>query len=81
VGAQISVCAPLEIAGQPSAWAGVGCSNEASNQARTLSLNGCKGDVGLDLCRVANPPILRSWIGGSKARSRAVWLGELRVAP
>ena len=35
VGAQISVFAPEAIAGQPSVWAGVGASNEASNQRRT----------------------------------------------
>ena len=35
VGAQISVLAPLEIASQPPAWAGVGPSKEASNQRRT----------------------------------------------
>ncbi len=35
VGAQIRVCSPEAIAGQPCACAGVGASKEASNQRRT----------------------------------------------
>ena len=35
VGAQISVIAPDANYGQPFAWAGVGASNEASNQRLT----------------------------------------------
>ena len=35
VGAQIRVCSPEAIAGQPAAWAGVGASNDSSNQRRT----------------------------------------------
>ena len=43
VGAQISALAPLEIASQPPAWAGVGPSKEASNQRLTGALNGASG--------------------------------------
>lgn len=61
VGAQISVCSPLEIASQPPACAGVGPSKEASNQRRTGGLNGASGsDLLLVFASVANPPILRS---------------------
>ena len=35
VGAAISVCSPREMAGQPAAWASVGCSNREANQAAT----------------------------------------------
>src|SRR6186713_2049225 len=44
VGAQIRVCAPDAIAGQPEAWAGVGASNDASNQRRTGFEKGSRGD-------------------------------------
>jgi hypothetical protein len=43
VGAQISVCAPPAIAGQPSAWAAVGASNEALNQSRVAALKAASG--------------------------------------
>ena len=43
VGAQISVCAPEAIAGQPAACAGVGASNEASNHLRTGLGEGLQG--------------------------------------
>ena len=43
VGAQISVWAPLEIAFQPPAWAGVGPSKDPSNQRRTGALKGASG--------------------------------------
>ena len=43
VGAWISVCRPWLIAAQPAAWAGVGASNVASNQARTAGPNGARG--------------------------------------
>ena len=60
VGAQIRVLAPLEIASQPPAWAGVGPSKEASNQRRTGSLKGASGsDSALCFASVLNPPILR----------------------
>ena len=36
---------PAEIAAQPSAWACVGASNVASNQARTAGLNGASGSA------------------------------------
>ncbi len=42
VGAQISVLSPEAIAGQPLSWAGVGASNDASNQRLTGAENGCK---------------------------------------
>ena len=45
VGAQISVLAPVAIAGQPAACAGVGPSKERSNQARVRSLNAARGSV------------------------------------
>ena len=54
VGAQISVFAPDEIAGQPRAWAGVGSANDASNQPRTGSEKGARGDFALCFRAVAN---------------------------
>ena len=39
VGAQIRVCSPAAIGGQPSIWAGVGAGNDAANQARTAGEN------------------------------------------
>ena len=60
VGAQISVLAPLEIASQPPAWAGVGPSKEASNQRLTGALNGASGsDPAVGFASAVNPPILR----------------------
>ena len=35
VGAQMSVCWPPVMAGQPCTWAGVGAGNDVANQART----------------------------------------------
>ena len=52
VGAQISVLAPLEIASQPPACAGVGPSKEASNQRRTGALKGASG---------SDPALLSAW--------------------
>src|SRR5882672_4757944 len=43
VGAWMSVWWPPAIAAQPSAWAFVGPSNVASNQARTGALNSASG--------------------------------------
>ncbi len=43
VGAQIRTCSPRWIAGQPSAWAGVGWPNAWANQRRVGSLNGRVG--------------------------------------
>src|SRR3954452_20604894 len=67
VGAQISVWAPLEIASQPPAWAGVGPSKEASNQRRVAAENGASGSFFVvAFALVANPPILRrpkGWSG------------------
>jgi len=61
VGAQISVLAPLEIAFQPLACAGVGPSKEDSNQRLTGALKGSSGSgFALALRSAANPPILRS---------------------
>ena len=60
VGAQISALSPPEIAFQPSAWAGVGASKDASNQRLTLGLNGASGSGSAPLFSlVPNPPILR----------------------
>ena len=68
VGAQISVLAPLEIASQPPAWAGVGPSKEASNQRLTGALNGASGsDSAVVFASVANPPILRGASGSLRA--------------
>ena len=39
VGAQISVCAPAAIGGQPWIWAGVGSGKDAPNHARTAGEN------------------------------------------
>ena len=64
VGAQISVLAPAAIFGQPCAWAGVGAANEASNQRRTGSENGSRGDSAVGFARVANPPMLRRVAAG-----------------
>ena len=54
VGAQISVCAPEAIAGQPAAWAGVGASNDASNHLRTGSEKGSRGDSWVADVLIAN---------------------------
>jgi hypothetical protein len=51
--------APLEIAGQPPAWAGVGASKDFSNHPRTGAENGASGSFALAFCLLANPPILR----------------------
>ena len=60
VGAQISVLAPEAIFGQPSACAGVGASNEASNQRLTGSLNGANGvDLPVSCRHGAQPSDLR----------------------
>lgn len=60
VGAQMRALSPPEIAFQPFAWAGVGASKEASNQALTLGLKGASGSESTVLfASVANPPILR----------------------
>jgi len=61
---QINVLAPLEIAGQPPAWAGVGASNEASNHLRTGAENGASASFALVFRSEANRLILRSWLGG-----------------
>src|SRR5215211_343219 len=58
-GVVIRVFAPAAILGHPSACAGVGASNEASNQRRTVSENGIRGNSAVVLASVANPPILR----------------------
>src|SRR3954465_13096555 len=50
VGAQISVLAPLDIASQPPAWAGVGPSKDASNHRLTGALKGARGS-GVWACR------------------------------
>lgn len=60
VGAQISVLAPAAIRGQPAACAGVGPSNERSNQSRVTGLNAASGsDSRLVFAATAKPPILR----------------------
>ena len=60
VGAQISVLAPEAIFGQPCAWAGVGASNDASNQRRVRSLKAANGsDFTLDFGIGLNRLILR----------------------
>src|SRR6266511_2601379 len=59
VGAQISVFAPAVINGQPIACAGVGASNEASNQRLTGAEHGVRADAAVAFAWVANPPILR----------------------
>ena len=59
VGAQISVLAPATIDGQPIAWAGVGASNDDSNQRLTGSLKAASGvDFAVSGCTALNPPIL-----------------------
>jgi hypothetical protein len=45
VGAWMSVCSPRAMAAQPSAWACVGASKLASNQARTAGENGASGSA------------------------------------
>jgi hypothetical protein len=60
VGAQIRVLAPLEIASQPPACAGVGPLKDASNQRLTGALKGSReSDPALLFASAANPPILR----------------------
>jgi hypothetical protein len=71
VGAQISVCSPAAILGQPSACAGVGWANEASNQRLTGAEKGSSGDSAVDLASVVNPPILRFAEHGENIRSLA----------
>ncbi len=39
VGAQISVCSPAAMCGQPCTWAGVGSGNEAANHSPTAGVN------------------------------------------
>lgn len=68
VGAQISVLAPLAIAGQPPAWAGVAASNDASNHLRTGVENGASASFALVFRSEANRLILRRWFGGEVAR-------------
>src|SRR6476661_10252514 len=72
VGAQISVFSPLEIASQPPVCAGVGPSNEDSNQRRTLGAKGASGsgDSTAAFRLVANRPILRGRCPGPRYRSR-----------
>ena len=78
VGAQISVFAPVAIAGQPCSWAGVGASNERSNQARVRSLNPASGSVfSVFFVTVANRSILG--IGRLRLTARARLPGEERV--
>ena len=61
VGAQISVLSPEAIAGQPLSWAGVGASNEASNQRLTGAENGSSAvDVSVGFEAMSNPLSLRS---------------------
>src|SRR5688572_3074597 len=62
VGAEINAFSPPEIAAQPAAWTGVGASNEASNQARTLELNGARAWE-------VKPPILRPTVSGAERPS------------
>src|SRR5215212_6740169 len=60
VGAQIRAFSPAVIGGHPFAWAGVGASNDASNQRRTGSLNGASGlDSAVAEDMALNPRILR----------------------
>ena len=59
VGAQISVFAPVAIVGQPFTCAGVGASNERSNQERVRALNPASGSVSsVVFVAVANRPTL-----------------------
>ena len=39
VGAQIRVCSPAAMGGQPCCWAAVGSGNDVANQARTAGEN------------------------------------------
>ena len=56
VGAQMSVCSPAAMAGQPRAWASVGPSNEASNHSRVAAAKGASGSaVGRGLERGTGP--------------------------
>jgi hypothetical protein len=57
--------APLEIAGHPPAWAGVGASNDFSNHSRTGAENGASVSFALVFALLANPPMLRRSAGGS----------------
>ena len=43
VGALISVCSPVAIAGQACAWAGVGASKARSNHSLTCGVSGDSG--------------------------------------
>src|SRR4029453_14507069 len=60
VGPPISGLAPDAIAGQPRSWAGVGASNDASNQRPTSPLDGARGvDSAVVDATVLNPSMLR----------------------
>ena len=45
VGAQISVCSPPAMTGQPCAWASVGAAKDAPNQSRVAGLKAARGSV------------------------------------
>src|SRR3954454_23709424 len=64
VGAQIKVCEPDAIAGQPAAWAGVGASNDAWNHLRTGSEKGSRGDFWVAGVAMANLPTLQIRLHG-----------------
>src|SRR4051812_35219728 len=66
VGAQISGLLPAAIDAQPPVWAGVGPSNDDSNQRRTRSENGSSACSALAFRSVANRPMIRRPIGDER---------------
>src|SRR5207245_6060890 len=57
VGAWISVCSPVAIAGQPSRCAGVGSAKAWSNHARVSGLKGASGSTPSSLVTRAPAPV------------------------
>ena len=53
VGAEISVCSPVAIAGQACACTAVGAAKAAANQSRTRGVNAARGSC---VAAVAMPP-------------------------
>ena len=75
VGAQMRVCWPAAMAGQPSAWAAVGSGNAAANHSRTAGENRSRS-MGISL-RTGCHRVVRDRAIGGRARP----LGEAKPAP
>ena len=62
VGAQMSVCSPAAMAGQPCAWAAVGAAKDAPNQSRVA---GCEAASGAMSGAARRPVAARGGVTGS----------------